>query len=65
MFFSVTSTNSRKKLDTSKQICAGFKIKKPKELFYEYTDHKDLTKMRFKKIDPIPYEAETEVEIIK
>ena len=59
----MNATNSVKRLNTTKQICAGYKIKKPREVFYEYTDHKDPTKLKFKKIDPIPYEAETEVKI--
>jgi len=48
-------------LDTKKQIFAGYKIKKQKEMFFEWTDNIDKKKKKFKKIDPVPYETETEV----
>ena len=56
-FISVKATNSKKVLDTKKQICAGYKIGKQKEIFFEWTEGKK----KFKKIDPVPYEKETEV----
>ena len=55
------ATNSKKELDTKKQIFAGYKIKKQKEMFFEWTDNIDKKKKKFKKIDPVPYETETEV----
>ena len=48
-------------LDTKTQLCAGLKITKPKQAFFEFTDHEDARKMEFKKTAPIHYEVKTEV----
>ena len=53
--------NFTKILDTKTQLCAGIKITKPKQAFFEFTDHVDPKKMEFKKTAPINYEVKTEV----
>ena len=44
----VHGIKSKKKLDPTKQLCAGYKVRKLRKSFYEYTDNKDARKIKFK-----------------
>ena len=57
----VAGIKAKKVLDTKKQICAGYKIKEPKTLFFRFWDNKDVTKIKFRKTSPVEYEAKSDV----
>ena len=56
----VAGIKAKKVLDTKKQICAGYKIKKQKEAFFKFWDNKDVKKIKFKETSPVKYGAKTE-----
>ena len=56
--------NSKKKLNTAKQLCAGHKISEPVMRFFEYSSNEDVRKIKFREIDKIEFNTESEVEIV-
>ena len=53
---------AKKVMDGRKQVCAGYKIHKRKELFYKYySNSTNIKESKFEKTSPVEYEAKTDV----